>query len=417
MEDFSTADVGPILIGEEFVPDYVLPELLRTARGQRIDSAAAWETERRPALLEAFRSHVYGRTPERPVELVEVRSETEAHALGGAAVRRQTRVELRVGDRSLPVDILLYLPRETVRPVPLFLGLNFFGNQSVHADPGIRLSERWMPDAPDRGIVDNRVTEAARGSRATYWAVENILARGYGLATAYYGDFDPDFDDGFRNGAHGLIDPGVERPPDAWGAIGAWAWGLSRTLDALERDPDVNASRVAVMGHSRLGKAALWAGVQDARFALVISNNSGCGGAALFRRCIGETVQAITVRFPHWFAKNFEAYAGREAALPIDQHQLLALVAPRPLYVASASEDFWADPRGEFLAAREASAAWSLYGRRGLCLDAFPDAGAGGGTGFVGYHLREGGHEVTAGDWDHYLDFADRHLSPGKATA
>lgn len=393
---------------ESKVPHYVLPDLLTTLDGRSVTNAEQWQKMRRPEIVDLLATYVYGKTPTyQPQVTYEIYDHT-TDALDGKAIRKQVRVEFASGSYKHSMHMLMYLPRES-RRVPIFLGLNFRGNHAVHPDPAIRIPDAWMRPGP--GVVNNRATEAGRGIARSRWPVEKIIERGYGLATIYYGDLDPDYDDGFKNGVHPLFYEDGQRPdkPDEWGAIGAWAWGLSRALDYLITDPDVDDERVIVIGHSRLGKTALWAAAQDERFAMAISNNSGCGGAALSRRRFGETVAIITESFPHWFAGNFKAYANREDELPVDQHFLIAAIAPRPVYIASATEDLWADPRGEFLSGLAASPVWSLFGLKGLTVDDMPPVGESVGE-YVGYHIRAGRHDITEYDWMYYLDFADRHL-------
>jgi hypothetical protein len=408
----ATAAPADAIYDEALVPPYKLPDVLTDSASKAVKSASDWQSHRRPELLRLFETHVYGRSPHRPKMEFEVTSET-SDALGGRAIRKEVSIHLPPRSAGVTLHLLLYLPKSK-QPVPVFLGLNFSGNQSIHADPAITITDAWVRNDEKLGIKNSRANEATRATEAERWQVEEVVKRGYGVASMYYGDIDPDFDDGFKNGVHSLYDGDgkPDRPADAWGSIAAWAWGLSRALDYLETDKQVDAKRVAVWGHSRLGKTALWAGAQDERFALVISNDSGCGGAALSRRVFGETVGRINRTFPHWFCRNFRQYNENESALPVDQHMLLALIAPRPVYVASAVEDLWADPRGEFLAAKGAAPVYDLLlGPNAAGLpDDMPDINKSGGR-QIGYHIRSGKHDVTAFDWQQYLNFADRHLA------
>lgn len=397
---------------ESLVPAYTLPDPLVALDGSPVDSPERWRSTRRPELLRLFEEHVYGRSPAAPTEVPFEVVESSDDAFGGLASRTQIVFHPTGRRGQLEAELLLYLPKSATGPVPVFLGPNFAGNPCVARDPAIRLPRSWMPDWVP-GVVDHKASEESRGYQEDRWQVERVLERGYGVATFYYGDLDPDFGDDFANGLQPFFyAPGQTKPgPDEWGAIGAWAYGLSRALDVLAQDPRVDAGRVAVHGHSRLGKTALWAGALDPRFALVISNNSGCGGAALSRRWFGETVTRINNAFPHWFADSFVPYGGHEERLPVDQHMLIALIAPRPVYVASASKDLWADPRGEFLSALGADPVYRLLGTEGLPCTEMPAVDT-PVQGAIAYHLRTGEHDVTAWDWERYLDFADRWLGP-----
>lgn len=360
---------------EPKVPPFTLPDPLVLADGRKVSDAKTWTDKRRPELLRLFETHVYGRTPAGGPKVRFQVTKTDPAALGGKATRKDVAISFGDGPTTRRMDLVVYLPNGASGPVPAFLGLNFQRNDEIK------------------------------------WPVQTIVERGYGVASAFYQDLFPDRPDGAADSVLTLFP--ARQGPDAWNALGVWAWALSRALDYLETDPAVDARRVAVLGHSRLGKAALWAGAQDQRFAIVISNESGCGGAALSKRIYGETVAAITKRFTHWFCANFSRYADREADLPVDQHELLALIAPRPLYVASAVEDRWADPKGEFLGALGADPVYRLLGTDGLPAREMPAVDQ-PVQGTIGYHVRSGGHDLTDYDWRQYLAFADRHLRRGR---
>ena len=392
---------------ESKVPAYTLPDPLNFNNGLKVSSKDDW-TKRRAELYSIFEHEVYGISPVWNGRLTAKEISADPHALGDKAVRREIRIRLQNGDRELEFTLLVYLPHASA-PAPVFLGYNFSGNHSVTDEKGISITTSWMRNDPEEGVTGNKASEKGRGKSASQWQVRELISRGYGLVTLYYGDIDPDFDDGFKNGVHGLY--GGKRDSASWGSIAGWAWGLSRVMDWIEKTPSIDSKRVIVMGHSRLGKAALWAGASDKRFSIVVSNNSGCGGAALSKRIYGETVGRINTSFPHWFCTNFSKYNEKESLLPVDQHELLALMAPRPVYVASAEEDKWADPPGEFLSCLYASPVYTLLGLQGFPAKVMPQVNSPVTGGDIGYHVRSGGHDVKLYDWQRYLDFADYHFN------
>ncbi|QHW35286.1 acetylxylan esterase [Paenibacillus rhizovicinus] len=361
-----------------------LPDMLLTLDGERIETADRWLQRRRPEILDLFREHVYGReTVGRPSTL-EFDTKVTPNMLGGIAVRKQVDIRYEGAGGTGKIRLLMFLPDNGQEPCPAFLLLNNRG--AAHMDP-----EQQAP--------------------SPFWPAEQIVARGYAAVVLDVEDADPDFHDGFRNGVHGIFDPSTgERPANAWGTIAAWAWSASRAMDYLETDPDIDAARVAVVGHSRGGKAALWAGAVDERFALVVSNNSGCTGAALSRGKKGETIRNINDQFPHWFNGTYKTYNDREEHLPVDQHMLLSLIAPRPLYVASATNDEWADPRSEFQSLVHATAAYRLFGCKDLTEMNFPHPEEPLLRERMGYHLRSGEHDLKPYDWDRFMDFADQNI-------
>ncbi|TWT77981.1 hypothetical protein Pla123a_17800 [Posidoniimonas polymericola] len=361
-----------------------LPDPLVAENGQAVTSEHQWFKQRRPEMLELFRTQVYGRAPiGRPGGMRWELENEDPQAMDGAATLSQVAIHLPGRGGEAVVHLTLFTPNNVEEPTPGFL------------------------------LICNRDLEnidPTRREKSPFWPAERLIERGYFAATFHYADIDPDEHDDFQNGVHGLYDdPDHPRPDDAWGSVAAWAWGASRVMDYLESRADIDRERVAVVGHSRGGKTALWCGAEDQRFALVVSNNSGCTGAALARRKHGERVARINRSFPHWFCENYNRYNDNEDALPVDQHELVALVAPRLAYIASASEDDWADPLGEFLAGVHAGPVYRLLGGEGLTASDMPPADQPLHGGRIGYHLRSGGHNLTEYDWGRFMDFADRH--------
>jgi hypothetical protein len=401
------AQTPEVIYDEAKVPKYTLPDPLLLKDGERVRDVKTWTARRRPEILELYRTEVYGGVPTTPVKVRFEAGAADPHALDGKAVRKQVTAYFGPKQNGPKMDILIYLPPGATKPVPVFLALSFSGNQTITNDPGVKPGDDWVRDPITKTMVRR---PAGRGASAQQWQLEKILAAGYALATIYYGDIEPDFDAGIPYGVRPLFfKPGQTAPaPGEWGAIGAWAWGLSRAMDYLETDRAIDAKHVALMGHSRLGKAALWAGAQDTRFSIVISNESGEGGAAISRRDFGERTKDLNTHFPWWFSGNFKKYDEHEDEMPFDSNFLLSLIAPRPLYVASAEGDRWSDPRGEFLGALNAGPVYELFGKQGLGTSQMPQVHE-PVQHDVAYHIRAGKHDVTAYDWEQYLKFARMH--------
>jgi hypothetical protein len=381
-----------------------LPNVLETFAGERIADADAWKAKRRPELRALFQHYMYGYLPAaRPVTWQAVHD--NKNAFGGKVWLREFALNVH-GVENHPIHVLVALPANAAKPAPLFLGLSFVGNHMIVDDPKIRIPDVWMYDRHP-GVVANRATEAGRGKAKDVWPIETIVERGYGLAVAYNGEWEPDLKTE-RGVIHAAI-PAVGPPDAGWGRIALWAWGLSRMYDAAATLPEIDATRVAVIGHSRLGKTALLAAALDDRFALAIPNQAGCGGTAPSRGKIGESVERINTAFPTWFCGNFKKFNRAPERLPFDQHGLAALCAPRPVLFSNAEEDSWANPAGQFDVLVAADPAYRLFGVEGVA-DRRPPALNVLSQGRLSYFIRPGMHAMTPVDWQAYLEFADRHL-------
>lgn len=398
---------------ETKIEPYTLPELLVDAKGNKVTTKEQWKDKRRAEVFKLFQKHVYGKTPDAPI-IMNWRTVSEKPFLkDGIAICRQVELTFRTGRGTLTSDLMLVMPAKATGPVPVFVSLNFDGNHSTHADPQIILNPRWM--TAGKGITNNKATEETRGKQASRWSYDKIIAEGFAVATAYYGDFEPDHPEGWKNGIRSILSEqkGTGKVTSFekgdWGAIGAWSMLLQQMHLYIAQEPKLDAEKCIVLGHSRLGKTALWAGAMYERFAIVISNNSGEGGAALSRRNFGETVADLNKRFPHWFCGQYKEYSDKVASLPVDHHMLVALAAPRPIYIASASEDLWADPKGEFLAGVHAEPVFTLFSKKGLGQTEPPALDKSIGDS-IGYHNRTGKHDVTEFDWVQYIAFAKRHF-------
>jgi len=382
----------------------VEPDPLIMDNGKRVSSVKQWRDKRRAEIISLFSREMYGQMPPKPANETFVVTDNTANALNGKAIRRQVSIFVTGNPNGPRIDLLMYLPNHAAKPVPVILGLNFSGNHAVTSDPGVIVSRSAAAKANR-----NNQTNIVRGSNANQWPIEEIISRGYGVATADHSDIDADSATSFATSVRALY-PELQSRGDNFSTVAAWAWGLSRCMDYLVTDKDVAAKHVAVFGFSRLGKAAVWAGATDERFAMVISNESGAGGAKAFRRGAGESITRLNTVFPWWFCTNFRKYNGQDTTLPFDQDEVLALIAPRPLYVASAEEDKNSDPMGEFLDAKAVDPVYRFLGARdGLPALQQPPVNQ-SVQGQIAYHVRSGGHSVTEYDWQQYLAFADKNL-------
>src|SRR6266853_501424 len=401
----ATADVHDAANYDEAqVGTYTLPDPLVLANGQRVRDADTWYKKRRPEIVKLFEVNMQGRSPGRPPAMSFDVFDKGTPALDGKAIRRQVTVYFSADKSGPKMDMPIYLPAGAKKPVPLLLCLNFSAN--AIDDPGAKVGEVWNRE--------KKKVPARSGLGFGKMKIDDFLAAGFGVATVYYGDIDPDFAGGVPFGVRALyLKPGQTEPaPDEWGAIAAWGWGLSRAMDYLETDRGVDAKRVAILGVSRLGKTVLWAGARDRRFAMVIASCSGEGGASLSRRNYGETVKNLNTRFGYQFSANYQKFGDHVDQMPLDAHMLLALIAPRPLYLQTGDEDKWSDPKGEFLAAVAAEPVYRLLGKQGLGTDQAPPAGQ-PIMHTIGYHMHAGKHGTIPSDWDLFLKFMQMHLQPG----
>jgi hypothetical protein len=395
----------PVNYDEARVGSYTLPDPLTLGDGKPVRDAQTWYKKRRPEIVRLFEENQFGRSPGRPAGMSFDLFDKGTPALDGKAIRRQVTIHFSPDKKGPKMDLLLYLPADANKPVPLLLNLSFTANSNAVDDPGIKPGEIWNRE--------KKRVPAPKDGRFGRLKVLPFLEQGFGVATVYYGDIDPDFLGGIPHGVRALyLKPGQTEPaPNEWGAIGAWAWGLSRALDYLETDKNVDAKRVAIVGVSRLGKTVLWAGAHDPRFAMVIASCSGEGGAAISRRNYGETIKHLTepTRYPYQFCANYGKYGDRVHEFPLDAHMLLSLIAPRPVLLQTGDTDVWADPKGEFLAAVAAAPVFKLLGKQPLDTEQTPAAGQ-PILHTLGYIMHAGGHGAIPSDWDIFLKFMKMHL-------
>ena len=391
----------PVNYDEAKVGTYTLPDPLVLANGKHVKDAKTWYQKRRPEIVHLFEENQFGRSPAAPANLAYDRFDKGTPAFDGTAIRTQTTIYFSPDKTAGPkMNLLLYLPAKAQKPVPVLLNIGFSSNAAVVNDPGVAEGEVWNRD--------HKKVPGKQGMAIGKIDITPLINAGFGFASVYYGDIDPDFEGGLPYGVRALYPTPA---PDEWGAIAAWGWGLSRALDYLEKDPGIDGKRVALYGASRLGKTVLWAAARDTRFAAVVACCSGEGGAALSRRDYGETIAHLVApsRYPYQFCANYAKYAQHVDQLPVDANLLIALIAPRPLLLQTGDTDYWSDPKGEFLAAKAASPVYELLDKQGLDTDEWPAAGV-PVMHTLGYYMHAGGHGTLPADWAQFLKFLQLQL-------
>jgi hypothetical protein len=397
----------PVNYQEDSVGTYTLPELLVCTDGTPVTTAKQWTKKRRPELLKMVEEIQYGKMPPAPLSLKYNVFDKGTPAFNGKAIRKQVTVYLADDTANYKMNLLIYLPANTKKPVPLLLNISFSAPNQIADDSGVLVGYTWTRE----GIK----IKADQPGRFPKMDIEQFVDAGIGFATVYYGDIEPDFKGGIKYGIRGTYLKSGQTAPavNEWGAISAWAWGLSRAMDYFEKDKQVDSKRIALQGASRLGKTVLWTGIHDTRFKMVIASISGEGGAAIARRNYGETIQHITdtSRYYYQFAPAYHSYANKINDLPFDAHALVALMAPRPLLLQTGSTDYWSDPKGEFLSAIAAEPVYKLFGKNGPGTLAMPKAGE---TSLLmnplGYYIHEGGHTVLPEDWALFIRYMKKFL-------
>jgi hypothetical protein len=395
----------PVNYDEALAGTYTLPDPLIMLNGKKVKNAKTWYKKRRPEIVRLFEESEYGRAPEAPKDMTFNVFDKGTPALDGKAVRKQVTVYFTKDTSDYKMDILIYLPANATKPVPLFLNLSFSSNASVADDPGIKRGYIWGRDG--KKVPVQRTGGFGRID------LNQFLSQGIGFANIYYGDIEPDFADGIKYGIRGhYLKPGTTYPaPDEWGAISAWAWGLSRAMDYFETDDQIDSKKVVLFGVSRLGKTVLWAGAHDTRFGMVIASCGGEGGAAISRRWYGETIDHMThpTRYFYQFAGNWRNYKDDPSKSPVDGHMLVALMAPRPLLLQTGETDYWSDPKGEFVAAVNGGPVYELLGKKALGTDVMPAAGQ-PVLHDLGYFMHAGDHGVLPGDYEVFIRFMKMHF-------